>query len=350
MRPIAGGKVGQLAGGQAHQGQAHQGQAHQGQAHQGPASQSPVTELKVTAHLMTLEAGVFCIFQAPTGAPADRSGLPGVRLSLRPGHENAGAIEIRGFRDDGWIGEANDAALVRVNRTSQILVSIYQSSDQSRAPNLQVMRIAEPVAVTPDAAVHSGTNGSGTPSLTPEVAEVSAHVERRGDVLGLLGDWMGEPGSKRWIEGFALDPKQRMAADDLEYQAVLGRGWLSPWVPGGEFCGSRGMALPILGLRVRLRGAAAEKYSLTVSATFIDGAQVGPVQQDEAAEADSLAPLEAFRIDLVELSAPSGAGGKTPPETKPVRRGASSLPAKPSAAKPMRRGVKPVPAGKPKRR
>jgi hypothetical protein len=31
---------------------------------------------------------------------------------------------------------------------------------------------------------------------------------------------------------------------DIEYQAVLGRGWLSPWIEGGKFCGSRGMALP----------------------------------------------------------------------------------------------------------
>ena len=49
-----------------------------------------------------------------------------------------------------------------------------------------------------------------------------------------------------------------IAPEDIEYQAVLGRNWLSPWVEGGKFCGSRGMALPLLGLKVRLKGAAAK--------------------------------------------------------------------------------------------
>ena len=49
-------------------------------------SQSRVTELKVSGHLMTLDPGLFCVFQTP-GAPSanDRSGLPGVRISLPPG-------------------------------------------------------------------------------------------------------------------------------------------------------------------------------------------------------------------------------------------------------------------------
>ena len=59
-------------------------------------------------------------------------------------------------------------------------------------------------------------------------------------------------------KGFAIAPVADGPAEDIEYQAVLGRGWLSPWVEGGQFCGSRGMALPMLGLRVRLRGAGAE--------------------------------------------------------------------------------------------
>jgi hypothetical protein len=323
--------------------------------------QGPVTELKVTAHMMTLEPGLFCIFHAPTGQLPDRSGLPGVRLSLPPAADAKEAgIEIGGFRQDGWVSEFQDAALVRVTRTAQLLVSIYQAIDGSRAPNLQVMRIAD----APSAVAAPVATAAAAPALSAEVAEVSAHIERRGDVLGLLGDWMGEPGSKRWIEGFALDPKGRMAPDDLEYQAVLGRGWLSPWVPAGEFCGSRGMALPILGLRVRLRGAAAERYQLSLSASFVDGSKVGPVGQDQAAEADSLAPLEAFQVQLIEravrhkeppaLSQPTTrpARPEAVGDAKPMRRIASSLPAKPAAAKLGRRAAAPlnVAKGKPKRR
>jgi hypothetical protein len=71
-------------------------------------------------------------------------------------------------------------------------------------------------------------------------------------------------------------------APDIEYQAVLGRDWLSPWVEGGKFCGSRGMAVPLLGLKLRLKGAAAEEYHCSYMASFVDGTRAGPVPAGEA--------------------------------------------------------------------
>ena len=77
---------------------------------------------------------------------------------------------------------------------------------------------------------------------------------------------------------------------------MLGRGWLSPWIEGGKFCGSRGMALPLLGLKVRLKGAAAKSHECSYSATFVDGSTVGPVPGGETCEAESLAAMEAFQV------------------------------------------------------
>jgi hypothetical protein len=93
-----------------------------------------------------------------------------------------------------------------------------------------------------------------------------------------------------------MSPTGVITIDDLEYQGVLGRNWLSPWVEGGKYCGSRGMALPLLGLKVRLKGDAAQSFECTYSATFIDGTAIGPVSAGETCEAESLAPLEAFQI------------------------------------------------------
>src|SRR5471030_1595407 len=45
-----------------------------------------VAELQVSAHLMTLETGLFCVFQTPGSAPPDAAtGLPGVRITPAPG-------------------------------------------------------------------------------------------------------------------------------------------------------------------------------------------------------------------------------------------------------------------------
>jgi hypothetical protein len=101
-----------------------------------------------------------------------------------------------------------------------------------------------------------------------------------------------------WMEGFGVSSHPGIEPEDIEYQGVLGRGWLSPWVEGGKFCGSRGMALPLLGFKLRLKGNAAKAFTCSYSATFIDGSAVGPVPAGESCEAESLAALEAFQIEL----------------------------------------------------
>ena len=309
-------------------------------------SQTLVAELKVSGHLMTLEPGLYCVFHAPGSVPADaQTGLPGVRIShppvqeagLRePGPRERGQLAIRTFSEDGWIGASGGAALVRVQGApAQLLVTIYQSAVvQHEAPKLQVMRlgdVAAPAAPAPEAvAGDGGPPGGGAfgasdiqpamPSVhgfaeaaaasptagvpaAEEVWEVAAHIQRRGDRLGRLGEWMGQRGSQNWIEGFALAPTRQIGLSDIEYQAVLGKGWLSPWSDGGQYCGSRGMALPILGLRVRLKGEAAQTHTLRISATFTDGSAIGPAPDTQTLEAESLAPLEAFLVEIVANAA-----------------------------------------------
>jgi Clostridial hydrophobic W len=300
-----------------------------------PAPQQLVKELKVSAHLMTLQPGVFCVYHSEgSPGPDPATGLPGARLTLPPG-PTARNVSIRSFREDGWLGGLESAALVRVtDGPAQILMTVYQMPDSGRsAPKLQVMRLADSavtaaavpelpalVAAQPKS-LETVTGGrEGAVAQEPEIA---AHIQMRGDVLARLGDWVGERGSQRWVEGFAVAPRDQIHPDEIEYQAVLGRGWLSPWAEGGQFCGSRGMALPILGLRVRLRGGALATHAVEVSASFTDGTAVGPVAAGEPCEATSLAPLEAFQILVRPLEEETAEPAEAPPavaETKKNRR------------------------------
>jgi hypothetical protein len=268
-----------------------------------PVATNMMQELKVTGHFMALPAGLFCIVnEAAPGGPQP-SGLPGVRISLPP--NGARNVEITGFRPDGWLSASGDAALVKVNQgPAQILVTIYQMPNaMESAPKLQVRQLlggVEPAPAAPPAPapVAAPAPAPAPAAAKPEKVDVLAHIQTRGDVGIKFGEWLGERGSQNWIEGFAIAPPEGISAADLSYQAVLGRGWLSPWVEAGQYCGSRGMALPLLGLRIRLQGAAASAYDLTCSASFIDGTSTGPVSADETCESESLAPLEALKITL----------------------------------------------------
>jgi hypothetical protein len=293
-------------------------------------SQPRVAELKVSGHLMNLEPGLFCIVQAPARGDL-RSGLPGVRVSLPPGAPaHSENVSIRAFRDDGWLGAGGDAALVRVSgQPAQILVTVYQAQGAAEtAPSLQVLKLIDPSGQP----VGAGAPDVPVPAIeapsrrAPEVMDLLAHIQGRGDTGGKLDQWLGVVGSKAWIEGFAIAPTRDVAPDDIEYQAVLGRGWLSPWVDGGQFCGSRGMGLPVLGLRVRLRGKGAEEFECLTSASFVDGTQIGPVPDGEACEAESLAAVEAIKVTLRRRDGTAGTEATASPEKSAAARSARPKP------------------------
>ena len=296
-------------------------------------NQRLVTELKVSAHLMLLDPGLFCIFHTPGTAVTDpASGLPGVRVS-RPPTATGDALSISTFDADGWLGGEGSAALVRVaSQPSHVLITIYQAAGSTaEAPRLQVLRLSEtagvrtaptPQAVQPMLPAGDRRQDALPPGTVPPGTklEVAAHVQRRGDLLTRLGEWMGARGSQNWIEGFGISPNNRVDPSEIEYQAVLGKGWLSPWAEGGNYCGSRGMALPILGLRVRLKGEAAERFDIRVSATFTDGSQVGPVDGTQTAESPELAPLEAFLVEILPRDGAEHDADRDDPEPEPAPR------------------------------
>jgi cell division septation protein DedD len=324
------------------------------------AQQQLVTELKVSAHLMLLNTGVYCVYHTPGSVDPDATtGLPGARITLPPGPTGRG-VTISAFREDGWLGMTDAAALIRVTEgPSQVLMTVYQMPGSTHeAPKLQVLRLVEGMAPpvklpappaksdspeTEETGEEKSTvsgGADGTPAPEPEIA---AHLQLRGDVLARLGEWVGERGSQRWVEGFAVAPRSDVPINDIEYQAVLGRGWLSPWAEGGQYCGSRGMALPILGLRVRLRGESADAFEVELRATFTDGTEIGPVAAGEACEAASLAPLEAFQITLVPRDG-EARNDATPAEQPAARKAARKAPAAVAKPQPV---LKPKPAPKP---
>ena len=283
----------------------------------------PFDKLQVSGRLITLDKGLYCVTQEFSASTEAAYGLLGMHLSLPPSEgSQPEAAAILTLHEDGWLQRGSDAALVRVlNGPAQILVTVYQSpsSGASIPPNPQVICLLKP------ADRQGGQASSWRPTrAVQQVADVLAHVQGQGDVGGPLGAWIGVRGSKRRIEGFAITPIDGIPDANIEYQAVLGPNRMSPWVKAGEFCGTRGMALPIFGLRVRLRGASATSYECFYAATFVNGASVGPMLAGEACEAKILAPIEAISVTIrpriaAEASPPAGSPiDKPPPEPAPM--------------------------------
>jgi hypothetical protein len=261
------------------------------------SGQKQIAGLTVSSQMMTLDAGLFSL-SLIAASHDERSGLPAVRVSLPPGL--AGRKEtasISTFRGDGWLTADDEPTLIRVaSGGAQVMATIYAAPAPGEAyvPRLQLLRL------------NPGSEGGASPSTTGQMreligsrsAEIIAHIQDVGDVEGRLGEWIGTPRSGRWIEGFSISPQQGILPEEIEYRAVLGRDWLSPWQAGGAFCGSRGLALPLRGFGLQLRGAALAKYDCAYSARFVDGSEIGLAPANRVCVAATLAPLEAFQVVL----------------------------------------------------
>ncbi len=258
--------------------------------------------IATSCQIITFDAGLFSMALMP-GSRDDGSGLPAARVTVPPGQSDEArhGVSISAFRTDGWLGVSDPPTLIRVIAPrSPVLLTLYWPAAEGQAgmPRLQLTRLNQEQAANPTQNPAPAAAPMGGPQTRPSArdVEIVAHLEGVGDVGGRLGDWIGTRGSGRAIEGFALAPRLGLTSDDLEYRALIARDRLSPWLPGGQFCGSRGLGLPLLGFCIRLRGPAAARYDLACFARFVDGTEVGPIAADQVCGAASLAPLEAFQI------------------------------------------------------
>lgn len=160
-----------------------------------------------------------------------------------------------------------------------------------------------PAAQAPGGMVFGGGETGAAPGPAPATplaeAQIVAHIRNRGDVRARFTDWIGLPGSRLWVEGFGISVPAGWSPDDIEYQGVLAKTGATPWMSGPEFCGSRGLTVPLLGFALRLKGTAARLYDCSYRASFIDGTTAGPVQQGQLCQSVSLAGLEAMQFSLV---------------------------------------------------
>ena len=133
---------------------------------------------------------------------------------------------------------------------------------------------------------------------------VAAHVARRGDLVVAPGEWVGGPSAPAPIEGLQINWAPPIGVA-LEYQVlVVGAGgrW-STWVFAGEFAGSRGRRLSLVGVRMRLGGEQADRYSLYGEALFLGA----PIVSDKGRELEFLSrsgtdPLVGLRLELNEMA------------------------------------------------
>lgn len=251
---------------------------------------STVETAEVAAHTILLRRGTYCIYVVDVSSGVSEQHLPGLGISAAPGEEN-NVIELVRFSGEQWLRQRGDAVLLRVHAARvRILLTSYNMARAQGAtpPKIEIQRL-DPVMSAP---------GPGASPVAELASDMVVHVRNRGDIRGRLGQWVGDEAGQLWVEGFTVTPPPALMAGKLEYQAVLGKGWTSPWVGVGAFCGTRGLQIPIQGIRLRLDEREERAPQVLVSAKFADGKLRESVPLGIFCSLDPLQPVTALKLDI----------------------------------------------------
>ncbi|MGA2189915.1 MAG: glycosyltransferase [Steroidobacteraceae bacterium] len=147
--------------------------------------------------------------------------------------------------------------------------------------------------------------------------KIAAHIRARGDMSFADAPWAGRVAAGLWIEAFSIKPLAQLEPGDLEYKALTGAGFETPWVSDGRMCGTKGMAVPLLGYAVRLKpGPHSAGYDCEYTGYFKSGVTVGPLRNGAPCQSTATSdPLEGIQVRIFKKPSPMGA--RKPVKAKP---------------------------------
>ncbi|AWK90203.1 glycosyltransferase [Azospirillum thermophilum] len=287
-----------------------------------PAEAAQSSQIKATAQTLALTPGFYSLIVTNGGGAAVVGDfpLPSVQLAAAPNAAAGTDVEMIGTAPGNWLTKPGDVVIIKVSGgTANVVLTSYKHVDRPNALlNLQVARIDD--AVAPQAAPISQAASMPAapmpigPAPVPQQAplqitrpprtEILAHIQRQGDMRFADGNWAGCVGQRQWIEAFSITPVEGLAPEDIEYKGLTANGWETPWISGGNMCGSRGLGTPLIGFSIRLRGAAAERFDCHYEGAFVSGHRSAPGLNGTPCRSDAIGdPLEGILLRIVEKQA-----------------------------------------------
>ncbi len=235
------------------------------------------------ARLVPLDPGFYAFSLAAETVwrePAAGLALPAVQLCAAPCRD--GAIEITDSfgRAGSWLGGRHKVLFVKASAGGGVaLVTGYLAREPDSMPlKLDIRRVAPPGPAAPVMTLRMGGSGAAEPSTEGAGLDIVAHIRGRGDVRFPDAPWIGRLGPGLWIEGFMILPQSRFAAA-IEYKGLTASGTETPWIGGGNFCGTRGRGIPLIGFAVRQKAVpGGVPLDCEYTGCFQSGATAGPTR------------------------------------------------------------------------
>ena len=259
-------------------------------------------QINASAQQLAFPPGLYCVSVTHRDGAVAAAGivaglpLPSIQIAALPG--DGEAIRIVGDRD-GWLCRPGDALVVHISGDaprSLLLTSYQQASLAGRALDIQISRLDSPAAAAEQSALTAPR---------PRVRlDIVTHVQNVGDVSAPLGAWAGSPEQRNWVEAFIITPVEGLPANAIEYKALNNTGFETPWISGGNLCGSRGQNSPLTGMAIRLTGSYAERFECAYEILYLSGTRSPSLSNGQPHRSDRVGdPIQAFVLRITERAA-----------------------------------------------
>ncbi|MDI4642388.1 hypothetical protein K9U39_15815 [Rhodoblastus acidophilus] len=204
----------------------------------------------------------------------------------------------------GFLSAPGDCVVIRAERAARLGLKIRgQGAEGSLDASFRIEPLAGTGAGAGAGIVGPDQNGEDVPGGSP--FKIVAHVARRGDVAVDPGAWVAGPDAPAAIEAVGIRGALP-SGGGIEIQPLVATNpprWLD-WAPSGAFVGTRGRALPLAGLRLRLAGEPAVDCRLSVDAMFLGS----PIMSRRGREVELVGPAGSDPLVGLRIGLLAGAG------------------------------------------
>jgi hypothetical protein len=264
--------------------------------------------------IATIDRGLFLVRYT---AAEDELRPPKVKVVVGPKQESDVLLILHPDHEDAVLWQPGSSLVVMATSPVEIIVEVSPTRrDGSSAATVQVEPLTQGNAASPVEFGGETAVGSGD-------IRVLGHVAGIGDVLANADTWLAGPSAPSRIEGIAIEWLAKPNDLNVRYSVKTARPRASSgrMMDLGSYAGTRGRALPIVGLVLELSGPGASRYQFAAEAIFL-----GSPRQRATGKRVTLSgptgrePLVGLRLRLNEVNAhPLPAPSAAPAPTRSSR-------------------------------
>lgn len=235
-------------------------------------------------------------------ATADSGGRPPrVEIAVNPKHRRNIELVLDPEQSEAVLWKPGACLVVRAIRPGQLLVEVTPSEvGGSTAATVKLESLTQGEPETTSWSQTTTDEGFGGLS-------VLGHVAGIGDVLVQADEWIAGPQAPARVEGLSIVWPGKPEGIDIFYSVKLARPHAASGrtMGLGDYAGTRGRALPVIGVTIELSGPGAADFQLVGEAAFLGAPLLRMIGTRIAVSGPTgREPLVGIKLRLDEIGAP----------------------------------------------